>query len=132
MERKRRKKKTDAERLKNAEDRNNILKCPFCAEVPTVPVGIDTPFGSTVDGGNCSCGAVYVYDRTGRMLGEAFSDALALAFEWNYDAAFSADEGAYEEGVIRFNKKTRKFFSGEGDPRDRSARFYFILRKKAD
>jgi hypothetical protein len=53
MERKRRKKKTDAERLRNAEDRNNILKCPFCAEIPTVPVEIDTPFGGTVDGGNC-------------------------------------------------------------------------------
>jgi hypothetical protein len=131
MERKRRKKKTDAERLRNAEDRNNILKCPFCAEIPTVPVEIDTPFGGTVDGGNCPCGAVYVYDRTGRMLGEAFSDALALAFEWNYDSAFSAAEDSYKEGVVRFNKRARKFFSGEGDPRDRSARFYFIRRKKA-
>ncbi len=114
------------------EERSKILQCPFCGEVPTVPVEIDTPFGSTVDGGNCPCGAVYVYDRTGRMLGEAFSDALALAYEWNYDAAFAAAEGSYEEGVVRFNKRARKFMTGEGDPRDRSARFYFILRKKAD
>ncbi len=113
------------------EERSKILQCPFCAEIPSVPMEIDTPFGSTVDGGNCPCGAVYVYDRTGRMLGEAFSDALALAFEWNYDAAFSAAEGSYEEGVVRFNSRARKFMTGEGDPRDRSARFYFIRRKKA-
>lgn len=113
------------------EDRSKVLRCPFCDRIPGVPTEIPTPFGDTVDGGNCECGAVYVYDRTGRMLGEAFTEALVLAFEWDYDAAFSAPEGSYEEAVIRFDPRIRQFLAGEGDYRDRCGRFYFIKRKKA-
>ncbi len=66
------------------------------------------------------------------MLGEAFTEALVMAFEWDYDAAFSAPEGSYEEGVVRFNPRVTQFLLGEGDARDRSPRFYFVRRKKAD
>lgn len=114
------------------EDRSKILRCPFCDGIPGVPTDISTPFGDEIEGGNCKCGAVYVYDRTGRKLGEAFTEALVLAFDWDYDAAFSAPEGSYEEAVIRFNPRVRKFLEGEGDFRDRSSRFYFVRRKRAD
>lgn len=132
MERKRRKRKTDEERARATEGRSSVLKCPLCGETPGIPSDIDTPFGGEVEGGTCGCGAVYVYDRTGKMLGEAFTEALVMAFEWDYDAAFSAPEGSYEEGVVRFNPRVTQFFMGEGDARDRSPRFYFVRRKKAD
>jgi hypothetical protein len=134
MERKihKRRKKTDEERARIAGERGKYLKCPLCGETPGVPMDIDTPFGGEVEGGRCGCGAVYVYDRTGRMLGEAFTEALVMAFDWDYDAAFQAPEGSYEEGVIRYNTRSNQFFKGEGDTRDRCARFYFIRRKKTD
>lgn len=110
--------------------RENLLKCPFCARLVGMPEDIKTPFGDVLEGGSCDCGAVYVYDRSGRKLGEAYADALVVAYDWDYDAAFSAPEGDYEEAVIRYNARIRRFLSGEGDFRDRSGKFYFIRRKK--
>lgn len=116
--------------MKDDEYRETVLKCPFCNEFPEPPGDVKTPFGGAVEGGRCSCGAIYVLDRTGRMLGEAFSEALAYAFDWDYDAAFSAPEGFYEETVIRFNQRGRKYLMGEGDFKDRFPKFYFIKRKQ--
>lgn len=109
-----------------------MLRCPFCGQSPGIPLDINTPFGDTVEGGNCPCGAVYVYDRTGRKLGEAYTEALVYAFDWDYDAAFSAPEGSYEEAVIRYNVRVNRYLEGEGNFKDRCAKFYFIRRKKQD
>lgn len=109
--------------------REKVLKCPFCGEIIGMPEEIKTPFGDTLEGGRCGCGALYVFDRTGRKLGEAYSEALALAFDWDYDAAFSTPVEEYDEAVIRFHSKVGKFMGGEGDYRDRSSKFYFIKRK---
>lgn len=111
-------------------DRDKVLRCPFCEALPGTPAEMDTPFGGTIEGGRCGCGAVYVYDRTGRMLGEAFTEALAFVFEWDYDAAFSCDEDSYEEAVIRFNPRVGKFLLGEGNFKEKGGRFYFMRRKK--
>jgi|Deesub1362A_J573_1020465.scaffolds.fasta_scaffold00168_57 hypothetical protein len=110
--------------------REVILKCPFCGEVPEPMSEIDTPFGDTIEGGSCGCGAVYVYDRTGRKLGESYTEALVLAYDWDYDAAFFTAEEEYEEAVIRFDIRMRKFLGGEGNFRDKSPKFYFIKKKK--
>lgn len=108
--------------------RERVLRCPFCEGDPGEPRKVDTPFGASLDGGVCPCGAVFVFDETGRMLGEAYSDALAFAFGWDYDAAFSAEEEDYEEAVIRYNAKIGKYMGGQGDFRDRSSKFFFIKR----
>lgn len=112
--------------------RSKVLRCPFCKGIPGVPADVPTPFGDEVEGGHCECGAVYVYDRSGRKLGEAFTEALVMAFEWDYDAAFAAPEGSYEEAVIRFNPRVGQFLDGEGSYKDRSGRFYFVRRKKPE
>lgn len=112
-------------------EREKFLKCPFCGAPQMPPMEINTPFGGSVDGGRCECGAVYVYDRTGRKMGEAYQDAIALAFDWEYDAAVAAGEGEFEEGASRYSARARAFLSGEGDFRDRMPKFFFIKRKKA-
>jgi hypothetical protein len=112
--------------------RETVLKCPFCGEYLEMPDKIETPFGGDLDGGTCSCGAVFVFDETGRMLGEAYSDALAFVFEWDYDAAFSAEEDDYEEAVIRYNSRIGKFVGGQGSFRDRGSRFFFIRRTEKE
>ena len=96
------------------------------------PVEIDTPFGGTVDGNRCACGAVYVYDRTGRMLGEAFSEALAMAYDWDYDKAFEAPEEDREEAVINYIAKVRQFVRNEDTRFTKAPRFVFIRRKRLD
>lgn len=105
------------------------LQCPFCKETLEPPSEIKLRF-ETIEGGRCTCGAVYVYDRTGRNLGEAFTSALVLAYDEDYDKAFSAPEGDYEEAVIRYYQRLGRFVEGEGDRLDRSPKFYFLKRKK--
>jgi hypothetical protein len=112
--------------------REKFLKCPFCLlPICGPPRHIDTPFGDTVEGGGCGCGAVFVFDRTGRMLGEAFMNCLAFAFDWNYERAVEAGEGSYEEAVVMYDKRFKKFMLDDGGRFDRQPKFYFVRRLKA-
>lgn len=112
--------------------RDVVLRCPFCLVPLDGHVEIETPYGGEIDGGKCGCGAVYVHDRSGRMLGEAFTDAVAMAYDWDYDAAFGGAEDSYDEFVIRVDKRLKKYLAGDGGPRDRSPKYYFIRRKKGN
>lgn len=62
--------------------------CPFCGKGFEPPSDIRTKLGNIFSGGSCSCGAVYVYDRTGRNLGEAYVDALVFACRDDWDKAW--------------------------------------------
>jgi predicted house-cleaning noncanonical NTP pyrophosphatase (MazG superfamily) len=53
-------------------------ECPFCKKYISPPKETMTEFGNVLSG-KCSCGAVYVCDPTGRNVGEAYMEALALA-----------------------------------------------------
>src|SRR3989304_3706659 len=105
------------------------FKCPFCGSLLEPPVEIKSGF-EVFEGGKCSCGAVYVYDRTGRKLGEALTEALVFAHDGDYDKAFTSDED-YEEAVIRHNQRLNRFLEGDGGRLDRSPKFYFLRLKGA-
>ena len=111
--------------------REKILTCPFCMTPVMPPVAIETPFHDTVDGGICGgCGAVYVYDRSGRMLGEAMTNALALAYNWDYDAAFYDEGLGYQDAVVRFDSKLNKFLIDDDRRVDRNPKYFFVKRNK--
>ncbi len=92
-------------------DRYRALTCPFCGRLPEEPHKIEMRFGETI-GGRCDCGAVFVNDETGRLLGEAFNDALVMLYHEDYDAAQNASEMDYEEEIISFDKKLGRYFQG--------------------
>jgi len=54
-------------------------------------------------GGRCTCGAVYAFDPTGHNVGEAYLDALALAYgeDWN-----SVPADSYDELVLQYDART--------------------------
>lgn len=114
---------------RGGQDRDKVLRCPFCKEPAREPEEISLQF-DTFEGGACPCGSVYTYDRTGRMLGEAYSRALLYAFGGDYDKAFSTPEEQYSEVVIRYNQRVRQFIEGEGSIKDRLPTFYFLKVKK--
>ncbi len=61
-------------------------ECPFCSRFVDRPEKMLTGFGDTI-ANRCHCGAVYVCDPTGRNLGEAFTEGLALLTgSWDFDA----------------------------------------------
>jgi hypothetical protein len=116
----------------NRDYRDKIFKCPFCLTKITKVGDIDGPFGNVIVGGSCECGAVFVNDRTGKNLGEAFSDALAFAYDWDYEKSVEVDPDEYVEVVIRFNGQAGKYLLGDGGRLDRSAKSLFIKRVDRD
>lgn len=115
--------------------REKVLTCPFCMKPVMPPMEIETPFSDTIDGGICgTCGAIYVYDRSGRMLGEAMTSALAFAYNWDYDAAFYDDGPGYKEVVVRFDAKLKKFMVDQASHArvDRNPKYFFVKRNKPE
>lgn len=109
-------------------ERYKVFTCPFCGGTPEGPRPVKMRFGEGV-GGFCECGAVYIYDETGRMLGEAFVDALALLYDGDYDAAFGASEDDYEEEIVSYNRRMNRYFVGVG-VFERSSKFLFLRKTK--
>ncbi len=122
----------DNKRMPVADDkeyRGKVFRCPFCLADILDIADMDTPFGATLEGGTCvSCGAVFSVDHTGKNQGELYMDTLAYAFGWDFDAAIEAEEGSYEEAVVRFNPKVAKFLLGDAGRMDRSPKYIFIKR----
>lgn len=114
-------------------NRYRVLTCPFCGRVPEEPHKIDMRFGETT-GGHCECGAVYAFDETGHLLGDAFNDALALLYNEDYDAAQNASEQDYQEVVISFDKRHGWYLQGadadRGGPLDRRSKYLFLKKQK--
>jgi hypothetical protein len=78
------------------------LQCPFCDNFLTRPVDIN--IGPTeLTGGMCTCGAVYVFDRTGHNLGEIFMDALTFVCKGDIDEALSLAPEDYETEDFDYN-----------------------------
>jgi len=108
--------------------RDRMLRCPFCLTVIRRIWDIESPYGVTHEGGKCPCGAVFFKDRTGKNLGELYSDTLVFAYDWDFDAAYSVEDTEYEEAVVRQVTTSGKFLLGEGARSDRSPKFYFLRR----
>ena len=108
------------------EYRDKFLKCPFCLARLDKPVRMTTTFGNDIDAGKCECGAVYVYDVICKSLGDMFMDAVAMAFDWDYDAYNDPDK-PYEETVVR-QHSTGNYLLGDGDRMDKSPKFIFVRK----
>jgi len=109
-------------------DNSREFRCPFCESLLAPPTELRSGL-EVFEGGRCTtCSAVYVYDRTGRMLGEALSIALIFANNGDYDKAFS-EGGEYEEAVLRYNPRLNIFSLGDGGRLDRSQKFFFLRLK---
>jgi hypothetical protein len=89
---------------------DSVLMCPFCERPLEDPQEIMTRFGSTVNGGKCECGTVYVYDRSGHNMGDAYVDVLGLACGGDMDMAWGLipDED-YELRELTYNSRKNKF-----------------------
>lgn len=107
-----------------------ILTCPFCS----APVGdtqeIRTRFGNTFDGGICRCGAVYVYDRSGHNMGEAYVDALTFACRGDWDLAWSLTPDVDYELIEKSHNARKSKYSTRAAGRDRTPGYIFIRLKQ--
>lgn len=108
--------------------RDREPRCPFCDRLFDRPHEIRARLGNEFSGGKCECGAVYVFDRSGHNLGQAYVDALNFACEGKYDNPWDLIPGEdYEEVLLYYDWRAYSFT----DKRQRSAEnICFILLKK--
>lgn len=71
------------------------LQCPFCDNYLRAPVDINFR-DMEITGGICTCGAVYVLDRTAHNLGDIFMDGLTFVCKGDIDRALALNPGDYE------------------------------------
>lgn len=83
------------------------LQCPFCDNYLRAP--IDLNFSNVeVTGGICTCGAVYVLDRTAHNVGEIFMDALTFVCRGDIDKALALDPGDYESEELGYDMSSNE------------------------
>ncbi len=109
-------------------EEERILKCPFCARPLGEPAEISTRFGSAFTGGQCECGAAYVFDRSGHNLGDAYVDALMYACGDDADKAWGlVPDEDYEVRELTYDTRRNKFSPSQ---RRAQATYLFILVKR--
>jgi len=110
---------------------SSILRCPFCDNPIEEPQEVMSRFGNTFSGGRCICGAVYVYDRSGHNMGDAYVDVLTLAYDGDIDKAWSeTPDEDYEILELTYNVRRHKFGREPGSRGRPSPSFLFVRLKK--
>ena len=88
-------------------------RCPFCNKTFEPPVEIETRL-SFFTGGQCSCGAVYCFDASGKNMGEAFIDALTYLCTED-KAMLSENKEMHTSCLRQFNEAWDRAMSLESD-----------------
>lgn len=106
-----------------------IPECPFCGKFIARPVNVNTGLGEVLSG-NCACGAVYVCDPTGHNMGEAYSEALALASgDWDINLLDSDTDYQYADMDYDLRGHIRIYGQGLGTS---VGKLIFVKLKQAE
>jgi hypothetical protein len=106
---------------------DNIPRCPFCSRPLGEPREMKGRFGNTFTGGSCNCGAVFVFDRSGHNLGDAYVDALTYACHDDWDKAWSlTPDKDYEIKELSYDSRRNRF---SGNARRAVAAYIFVRLK---
>lgn len=93
--------------------RGGEAKCPFCGRLFESPRDIKGALGNVFTGGKCECGAVYVFDRSGHNLGEAYVDGLAFACNGDSETAWKLTPDVdYTVRSFYYDMKTHQLQEG--------------------
>ncbi len=104
-------------------------ECPFCSRYIKRPEKKMTGFGEVI-ANYCACGAVYVCDPTGRNMGEAFSEALAIfTGGWDFDNLSQGDDYFIRE--LDYDLKNHRHIIVKGEIRS-AGKLIFIHSKDTE
>ncbi len=107
--------------------------CPFCGEFFGRPSEVRTKLGNVITGGRCKCGAAYIYDRTGRNLGEAYVDGLVFACNDDWDMAWSlAPDEDYKMVPMCYDESSHMAIGdpGQGGRAQENMLFFKLMRRE--
>ncbi len=83
------------------------LQCPFCDNYLRAPIDINVK-GIEVTGGICTCGAVYVLDRTAHNVGDIFMDGLTFVCRGDIDKALTLGPEDYESEEYDYDQHANR------------------------
>ncbi len=107
--------------------RKRSLQCPFCDNLLGRPVEIN--FNSMeLLGGICTCRAIYVLDRTGHQLGQAYMDAMQFICKGDIDKALALNPEDYEDVDLDYNYASNT--SGRAGEGEKSGKLLFMRLTK--
>lgn len=111
------------------------LSCPFCRmPIDLEPKELTYDGFTTFQGGQCDCGAVYVFDYTGLHLGQAYEDALMYACKGDWDYAMSLEpEVDYTTRLINpYRELPKRSLARRGLRGQKKGKYLFLklLQKK--
>lgn len=99
------------------------LQCPFCDNFLARPVELN--FKSLeIMGGICTCGSIYVFDRTGHNLGQVYMDAITFVCRGDVDKALTLGPEEYEDIDIDYNYHTNT--TGRGGEGEKTGKLLFV------
>jgi hypothetical protein len=118
--------------LKEATREGVELSCPFCRGKLARPVEMKISAMETVFGGTCStCGALYLFDPTGKNVGEIMIQALGLAAaRLSKDSSDMIAGVDYEDTVLSYNWRTHRSTGEAKSFMDGCGRLYVIKAMK--
>jgi hypothetical protein len=84
-------------------------RCPFCEAALKRPEAMHAGDAEQIQGGTCSCGAIYLVDPTGKNVGMVMAQALIMAADILGKNVSDLDpESDYEDAVLSYDWRTHR------------------------
>lgn len=102
-------------------------RCPFCDADLKRPGPVTVSAGETVQGGSCSCGAVYLVDPTGKNVGTIMVQALGIAADTlsKRMEELLPDED-YTDAILSYDWRTHRSYGVSAGYMDGYGRMYIL------
>ena len=105
-------------------------RCPFCEADLNRPESLRTDDLEPVQGGTCSCGAIYLVDPTGKNVGTVMAQALVMAAEKLGKKVSDLDPDTdYEDAVLSYDARTHRSTGKVTGYMDGYGRLYMMRMK---
>lgn len=106
-------------------------RCPFCDAALKRPEAMQGGESEQVQGGSCSCGAVYLVDPTGKNVGMVMAMALNIAAEKLGKRISDLDsENDYEDAVLSYDWRNHRSIGKVTGYMDGYGRMYVVRMRE--
>jgi hypothetical protein len=113
------------------EEKNAPPSCPFCGAPLQRPAEMKISPTDIVQGGRCSCGALYLSDPTGKNVGLMMSQALVAAADLlKKEIADLVPDEDYQDAVLSYDWRNHRSTGVSKGYMDGSGRLYIMKVNK--
>ncbi len=113
--------------MRQREDKNSPPRCPFCGTDLKRPEQMNLTPTDIVQGGACSCGALYLVDPTGKDVGSMMAQALNWAADTlGKGVGDLAPDVDYQDAILSYDWRTHRSTGISRGYRDRYSRLYIM------